>query len=107
VVKKAAHGGAAVRIRRECLDCSLTEPLCGFAPVFNLTPDARGETLILVCNACGERANNNTLTELEVVLMRKMHASKKYTIGQLADIFGCHRVNVSRVVHRVTWSHVT
>jgi hypothetical protein len=57
--------------------------------------------------ACGERANNNTLTELEVVLMRKMHASKKYTIGQLADIFGCHRVNVSRVVHRVTWSHVT
>jgi hypothetical protein len=58
VVKKAAHGGAAVRIRRECLDCSLTEPLCGFAPVFNLTPDARGETLILVCNDCYNRRCN-------------------------------------------------
>jgi hypothetical protein len=54
-LNNSSYGGQRRAIPRRCLDCGLTSPLCGFAPVFNANTKPTGETLILVCNDCYDR----------------------------------------------------
>ena len=55
----------------------------------------------------GELNGRNIFTVDDVRRMRKMYATKEYTQNQLAKIFGCNQTNVSSIVRRTTWAHVS
>lgn len=60
---------------------------------------ARGEV-------SGERNPRALLTDDDVVNIREQYASSNVTLKQLAKQYGVHFDTISKVINRVTWSHV-
>lgn len=57
-------------------------------------------------NKPGEDSANHKLTNIEVMAIRVMYATKVYTQNALAEMFGVTFSNVWRIVHRKTWKHL-
>lgn len=54
----------------------------------------------------GERAVGSIVTTAQVLKLRAMHASKKYTQKALALLFGIKVGHVHDIVRRHTWKHI-
>ena len=55
----------------------------------------------------GELNGRNIFTEDDVRRMRRMYETKEYSQKQLAKIFGTGQTNVSNIVRRATWAHIS
>jgi hypothetical protein len=76
VVNKAHNSSGSLRLQRRCLDCGLTHPLCGFAPVFNASPSG-AETLILVCWSCYSRREKVEDADREMALWHQRDEARQ------------------------------
>jgi len=54
----------------------------------------------------GEASNLSKLTRRDVVEIRKLWATGKYTLAELGEMFGVSKSNISMIVNRKTWQHV-
>lgn len=54
----------------------------------------------------GSQQGSAKLTEDRVLLLRKLHASKSYTLEQLAEMFKVAECTIFRIVHRESWTHI-
>lgn len=54
----------------------------------------------------GENQHCAKLTESDVVSIREMYASGKYTMKYLGKVFGTRDTNICAIVHRQNWKHV-
>lgn len=46
------------------------------------------------------------ITEAQVIKMRRQYATGKYSIGELATVYGIEGSNAGRILSRKTWRHV-
>ena len=56
-------------------------------------------------SSAGSRNGNAKFTEADIRAMRKLRTDG-LTINAISEQFRTHRVNISRIIHRVTWAHV-
>lgn len=54
----------------------------------------------------GERNPRARLTASDVVKIREMHASGRFTLRRLADMFGVHLATIGYAVNGKTWKHL-
>jgi hypothetical protein len=54
----------------------------------------------------GEMNGNSKVTEDEVLELREMYATGKYTKKELGDLFGLTNDGVKSIVLRRTWKHI-
>lgn len=54
----------------------------------------------------GENNANDKLTEEEVVKIRKLYATGRYTQEVLGDMFNVTQMNISAITRRKTWNHI-
>ena len=55
----------------------------------------------------GETHGNAILDDAKVRAMRRMYATKMFTQTEIAELFGTSQDNVSLIVRRKAWAHVT
>jgi predicted XRE-type DNA-binding protein len=54
----------------------------------------------------GELCNLSKLKEKDVLEIRGLYETKKYSQRQLAKIFNCSRENISKIVRKNSWKHL-
>jgi len=55
---------------------------------------------------CGEKNHRAKLKEVEVVKIRKLYSSNKFTQRKLGRMFGVTKHTIWYIVHRKTWRHI-
>lgn len=56
-----------------------------------------------------QRGTKNSMAKVNeemVVSIRRLHATGKYYLHDLADLFNIHKVTVWAIVHRYSWTHI-
>lgn len=54
----------------------------------------------------GEKQSNHKLTEEQVLEIRSLYKTTKYTMYTLADMFGVTRPQIGHIIHRVHWKYI-
>ncbi len=54
----------------------------------------------------GERGSGSKKTEDEILEIRRLYATKKYTQKQLSKMFNIIQPTISQIVRRKTWKHI-
>lgn len=54
----------------------------------------------------GESHGKSTLTEADVLQIRELHATGKYSMRALGRMFGVTHLAIHCVVYRKTWKHI-
>lgn len=54
----------------------------------------------------GEENNNRTLTEDQVLEIRKLYIPYKFSCSKLAKQFGVYESTIQRIIYRKTWKHI-
>lgn len=54
----------------------------------------------------GEKCNLSKLKKEEILLIRKLYDTDKYTKTKLAKYFHTTRSNIYQIVNRITWKHI-
>jgi hypothetical protein len=54
----------------------------------------------------GEKSNFAKFTEKEVLEIRDLAKSKRFTQREIGKFYGCVNQNVSEIVNKKTWSHI-
>lgn len=62
--------------------------------------DGHGTTARGIGHGCAK------LAERDVVAIRTMHATRKFTFTQLGEKFGVHRSSIADIVKRRNWTHI-
>ena len=60
----------------------------------------------LLKNVCGEKHYKTTLTNEDVIEIRKKYMPKVYTMKMLADEYNVTKKSISAIINRRTWKHL-
>ncbi|URQ04828.1 HNH endonuclease [Streptomyces phage Emma1919] len=90
--------------------------------IWSWSDDKRNKELAkcqVLCNSChkaknktdgsiprGEKSNQSSLTDKDVIEMRELFDSGKMTVMQLSRKYGIKHPNVSKIVRRKAWTHL-
>lgn len=104
VQKRSNRSDVRIRRFRTCTSCAYKFRTTQTAE--KLDNDAKSWNFAKT-RARGEAAGGAVFTESDIIKMRAMYSSGNYSHSQLATIYGCTKTNVSNIIHRRSWAHVS